>query len=556
MAIRTEKQPVVASRAVVTANHPEASAAGLEILAMGGNAVDAAVATLFSLSVVEPMMVSPCGAGFFVIRDGRTGEVVTIDNYATVPGKARPDLFRPVEGSLENETVDRENDVGYLAVGVPGALAGWCLAAERFGSLPLAELVAPAVRQARRGFVVSPYLSQCIEMERESLGRFWASAATFLPGGRVPAAGERIVRVDYADTLERMGRHGAAELVSGETAVAMTADMEVNGGLVTLDDLAGYRLHEREPVRGCYRGYDVIGMGPVSSGGTHIVQMLGILEGFELRASGFGTAETVHVIAEVLKIAFADRFRYMADPAQVEVPVGWLTSSEYAAERCAEVMSHQGKAGQYQAGVPAGWGGESGSTTHLNVVDADGTMVSATQTLNNLFGSRVTTPGTGMLLNNCMHLMDPAPGRTNSIAPGKRILSSMSPTLLLRDEKPWLAVGTPGGSRIFGTVMQGIVNLIDHGMTVQEAVEAPRVWTMGPVLEVEDTFENLPDLVSGLERRGHTVQVVPKIAGGMSAILVEQETGLLHGGSCWRADGSPVGLSGGGARLVDETPWR
>jgi gamma-glutamyltranspeptidase/glutathione hydrolase len=183
-------------------------------------------------------------------------------------------------------------------------------------------------------------------------------------------------------------------------------------------------------------------------------------------------------------------------------------------------------------------------------------MVSATQTLNNLFGSRVTTPGTGMLLNNCMHLMDPAPGRTNSIAPGKRILSSMSPTLLLRDGRPWLAIGTPGGSRIFGTVMQGIVNLIDHGMTVQEAVEAPRVWTMGPVLEVEDTFENLPELVSGLERRGHTVQVVPKIAGGMSAILVEQETGLLHGGSCWRADGSPVGLSGGGARLVDETPWR
>lgn len=556
MRVRTVKQPVVASRAVVTANHPEASAAGLEILAMGGNAVDAAVATLFSLSVVEPMMVSPCGAGFFVIRDGRTGAVATLDNYATVPGKARPDLFRPVEGSLENETVGAENDVGYLAVGVPGALAGWCLAAERFGTLPLAELVAPAVRQARRGFTVSPYLSQCIGLEREPLSRFWASAATFLPGGQVPAPDDRIVRADYADTLERMGRNGAAELVSGETAVAMVADMEVNGGLITHDDLKGYRLYEREPVRGSYRGYDLIAMGPVSSGGTHIAQMLGILEGCDLRASGFGTVETVHHIAEVLKIAFADRFRYMADPATVDVPVKWLTSSEYAAERCAEVLSHHGRAAEYQAGVPAGSGGESTSTTHLNVIDADGTMVSATQTLNSLFGSRVTTPGTGMLLNNCMRLMDPVPGRTNSIAPGKRILSSMSPTLIVRDGKPWLAIGTPGGNRIFATVMQGIINLIDHGMPVQEAVEAPRVWTMGQVLEIEDTFENLPELVSGLERRGHQVQVVPKIAGGMSAILVDQETGLRYGGSCWRADGSPVGLSGGGARLVDETPWR
>ncbi|MEA2595482.1 MAG: gamma-glutamyltranspeptidase / glutathione hydrolase [Thermomicrobiales bacterium] len=556
MRIRTEKQPVVASRAVVTANHPEAGAAGLEILAMGGNAVDAAVAALFSLSVVEPMMVGPCGAGFFVIRDGRTGEVVTLDNYATVPGGARPDMFTPVEGSLENETVGAENEIGYLAVGVPGSLAGWCLAAERFGSLPLTELIAPAVRQARRGFTVSPYLSQSIEMDRESLGRFWATAATFLPGGRVPEPGERIVRADYADTLERMGRNGAAELITGETAVAMTADMEVNGGLITLDDLAGYRLHEREPVGGCYRGHEVIAMGPVSSGGTHVAQMLGILEGFDLRASGFGTVDTVHVIAEVLKVAFADRFRYMADPAVVDVPVRWLVSSEYAAERCAEIMSNHGRAGQYQAGVPAGWGGESSSTTHLNVVDANGTMVSATQTLNSLFGSRVTTPGTGMLLNNCMRLMDPTPGRTNSIAPGKRILSSMSPTLILRDERPWLAIGTPGGHRIFAAVLQGIVNLIDHDMTVQEAVEAPRVWTMGPVLEIEDTFDNLPALVSGLERRGHKVQVVPKIAGGMSAILIDPETGMLHGGSCWRADGAPVGLSGGGARLVAETPWR
>ena len=548
----TFKQPVAASRAVVTANHPEAGAAAVEILAMGGNAVDAAVAALFSLSVVEPMMVSPHGAGFLVIRDGPTGRVATIDNYAAVPAAARPDMFRPIAGSLENETEDGANDAGHLAVGVPGALAGWTDAAARFGTLPLPELVAPAVRQARRGFVVSPYLAQCIELERVQLARFPATAAVFLPGGEVPAVGSRIVRADYAATLERMGRHGAAELIDGETARAVAADMADHGGLLSLADGRAYRLFDREPVRGAYRGVELVAMGPVSSGGLHIVQMLNILSGFDLRASGFGTVETIHLMAEALKIAFADRARFVADPATTDVPVEWLTSAAYADARRREIAANGDRAGAFAAGV--GGGGESASTTHVNVVDALGTMVSATQTLNGLFGSRVTVPGTGMLLNNTMRLMDPVPGRTNSIAPGKRILSSMSPTLLLKDGRPWLAIGSPGGHRIFAAVMQGILNLIDHGMTVQEAVEAPRMWTMGPVLELEDAFDGLAELVAGLERRGHRVEVVPTIAGGMSAIQVDAERGLLHGASCWRADGAPIGISGGPARLVDETP--
>jgi gamma-glutamyltranspeptidase/glutathione hydrolase len=544
----TFKQPVVASRAVVTTNHPEASAAALEILAMGGNAVDAAVAALFALSVVEPMMVSPHGAGFFVLRDGKTGEVATIDNYATVPLAATPDMYRAVPGSLENETEDGANDYGYLAVAVPGNLAGWCHAAERYGTLPLTELVEPAARRARRGFAVSQYLAQCIELEQETLSRFPASAEIFLPDGQPAQAGDRIVRADFAETLERMGRNGAAELADGETAQAVAADMAANSGLITIEDGRRYRVHERTPIRGTYRGYELVAMGPASSGGLHIVQMLRILEGFDLRAAGFGTVESVHLIAEALKVAFADRFRYLADPAEVDVPVDWLTSPAYAAERRAEIAGNGERAGSYGHGVaPIG----SPNTTHLNVVDADGTMVSATQTLNWHFGSRVTTPGTGMFLNDCMKLMDPTPGRTNSIAPGKRILSSMSPTLILKDGKPWLAIGTPGGARIFASAMQAIINLIDHGMTPQEAVEAPRCWTMGPTLELEDTFANLPALVGGLEGRGHRVEVVSKVAGGMSAIQVDHETGLLTGASCWRADGAPAGLSGGPARPVD-----
>jgi gamma-glutamyltranspeptidase/glutathione hydrolase len=550
----TFKQPVVASQAVITTNHPEASAAGLEMLAMGGNAIDAAVAALFSLSVVEPMMVSPMGAGFFVIRDGATGEIMTLDNYATAPHAARPDMFEPVIGSLENETVGGVNDVGHLAVGVPGNLAGWTRAAERFGRLPLTELVAPAVRQARRGFLVSPYLAFCIEQEQPNLERFPATAGIFLPGGVPPTPGDRIVRGEYADTLERMGRNGAAELVSGETARLVVEEMKRGGGLITHDDLARYQLFERAPVRGTYRGFDVVSMAPVSSGGTHIVQMLKILEGYDIGALGFGSVERVHLVAEALKVAFADRFRYLADPADVDVPVEWLTSADYAAERRTGIGDPGGRAQQYQAGKQ-GARGESTSTTHLNVADAEGNMVSATQTLNSLFGSRVTATGSGMLLNNNMRLLDPVPGRTNSIAPGKRILSSMSPTIVLRDGQPMLAIGTPGGHRIFAAVLQGIMNVLDFGMTAQEAVEAPRVWTMGPVLEIEDTFPDLATVVSGLEQRGHQVSVVPKIAGGMGAIMIDRDTGLLTGASCWRADGAPAGLSGGGARLVDEVLW-
>jgi gamma-glutamyltranspeptidase/glutathione hydrolase len=274
--------------------------------------------------------------------------------------------------------------------------------------------------------------------------------------------------------------------------------------------------------------------------------MLNILEDFDLGAMGFGTPDAVHVMAEAMKIAFADRFRYMADPELVDVPVEWLTSKAYAQERRAEIDPLGAQ--QYHAAVAPE--GEGASTTHCCAMDADGNVVTTTQTLNGGFGSKVTVPGTGMLLNNCMHLMDPTPGRTNSIAPGKRILSSMSPTIVLKDGKPLMALGTPGGVRIFGAVMQAIVNVIDHGMTLQEAVEAPRMWDRGPVLELELGFADLPALTAQLERRGHQVQLVPKVAGGMNGIMLDT-TGMLHGAACWRADGTPVGFSGGDALVED-----
>jgi gamma-glutamyltranspeptidase / glutathione hydrolase len=553
---RTYKREVIASQAVVASNHPLASAAGVEVLCSGGNAVDATVATLFALSVVEPMMVSPFGAGFFLIRDGRSGRVVFIDHYATVPTAARPDMYEPVAGSLDYETVGEANSVGYRSVATPGALKGWAHAVERYGRLPLATLVEPAIRYATRGFAASAYLVNMICESAEAIARFPATAEVFLPGGRPPSVGQRIVRGDYARTLRQISDEGADTLYTGALARTVVADMQANGGLITLDDLADYRVHERAPVRGQYRGHDILSAAPPSSGGTHILQMLNLLAAFPIGHDGlrFGEPGYVHLLAEALKIAFADRRRHMADPDRVHVPVAALLSAAYADRRRAEI--DRGRARDHAAGqfteVARFMGGEGSSTTHCTVIDADGTLVSTTQTLQSAFGSKVTTPGTGMLLDNHMSLMDPVPGNPNSIAPGKRVLSSMSPTIVLRAGRPFVALGTPGGKRIFGAVAQALLNVVDHRMTLQEAVEAPRVWTEGAQLELEAGFPDVRGLQAALEALGHHVTIVEKVAGGMNGVLVDDD-GWLHGAACWRADGVPIGISGGSARPSTES---
>lgn len=542
----TFKQEAIAGKGMVTSNHSLASLAGTEMLMTGGNAVDAAISTMFTLSMVEPMMTTIFGAGFINIRLA-DGTETTIDNYATVPGAATEDMFDPIAGSLENDVVGELNNTGYLAVATGGTLLGWATAIEKYGNLTLEQIVAPAVRSGRAGFRVSPYLRAMIIQCQEQLARFPASAEVFLPDGEPPQVGDVLKRTDYAETLEQIGINGPDFLYRGPLGQSIVEDMQANGGLISQCDLESYRIVERAPVRGTYRGYEIVSMAPASSGGTHIIQMLNILEGFDLRESGFGTAETVHLIAEAMKIAFADRFQHMADPEMFQVPVEWLISKEYAAERRKQIDTTHAQ--QYQAAlVPDG---EGDCTTHCCAADADGNIVTTTQTLNNAFGSRVTVPGTGMLLNNCMHLMDPTPGRTNSIAPGKRILSSMSPTLVLKDGQPFLALGTPGGVRIFGSVMQAIINVIDHGMSLQQAVEAPRMWDRGPVLEIEKGFSGVDDLKTALESMGHVVDTPLKVAGGMNGIHRHPDTGLLHGAACWRADGVPMGFSGGDA-LVDE----
>src|SRR2546425_4788303 len=542
----TEKQAAVASRGMVAANHPLAAAAGLEMLAMGGNAIDAAVAVVFALTVVEPMLVSVFGAGFVNFYDASTGNIVIVDNYTTAPAAATPDMYTPVSDTWPDylETVDRQNRVGYLAVAVPGALKSWCYLVAGYGRLDLETVLQPAIRYAARGFPASQYLVDIIRNCQQDLARFPASRERFLPDGAPPHPGQKLVCGDYAQTLQCIAREGADALYNGALGDLVVRDIAAHGGILTRPDLQRYRIERREAVRGHYRGHEIVTVGPPSAGGVHVIQVLNLLEEFDIAALGFGTAASVHLLAEALKIAFADRFEYLGDPAFMEIPVRGLTSKFYAAARRRQINLQS--AGDFEAGNPWAYRSTTGHTTHLTVADAQGNVVAMTQTIHETFGSKVTVPGTGIVLNNTMYIFDPHPKRANSIVPGKRMLSSMSPTIVFRGRRPLMALGAPGGTRIFAARLQALVNVIYHGITLQEAVEAPRVWTQGQALEVEPGIA--PAVRPELTVRGHPLQVVPKIAGGMNGILFDHTTGHIHGAACWRADGAPAGLSGGPAR--------
>jgi gamma-glutamyltranspeptidase / glutathione hydrolase len=537
----TEKTPAVGTRGMVVTNHPLASAAGTEILVAGGNAIDAAIGALFTLTVVEPMMVGIMGGGLAHIRLA-DGSHRVIDGLPCAPLAARPDTYRPISDKLPDylDVEGRENTLGVKAVAAPGALKAWCDTLARFGTMPLADVMEPAIRHASRGFRVTPFLVECVTDVAADLALDPHIAKLYLPDGAPLAIGARLVQGDYADTLRAIAKEGAGLLHGGALGTHVTAHFRKSGGLLAHDDLAGFRVIEREVVRGTYRGYEIVGPPPPSAGGTHIIQMLNILEGYDIRALGFGSAETLHLIAEALKIAFADRKAVTADPDFLRGPVDRLIDKAYAAERRGEIDRKRAKS--YGAGVKAL---ESVNTTHLTVADAAGNIVASTQTINSVFGARFIVPGTGMVPNNHMHLYDPHPGHTLSIAPKKRVTTSMSPVMALKDGKPAYALGLPGGLRIFGSAMQALLNLIDHEMALQEAVEAPRLWTQGGTVEIESAF---PEAVrDGLRERAHDLVVLPHVASGMNAIQFHAD-GSMTGAACWRADGAPVGLGGGLAR--------
>src|SRR5258708_1304588 len=533
-----QKQPASGSRGMVVSNHPLASAAGAEMLAAGGNAIDAAIATWFALTVVEPMMVGIIGGGMAHIRLA-DGSHRFIDGQSTVPLAVRPDTYRSKPGSAHDvfDTVDNENLNGPKAVAVPGSLKAWCETLQRFGTMSLADVMQPSIKHASRGFATTPYLHECIVESAREMLKDKAISAIYLPGGTPLNVGDRVVQSEYAETLSTISRHGDAPLYPGPRGDSLVDYRKAHGGFIAGEDLNSYKTVERSPIRADYRGWVILGPPPPAASGVHIAQMLNILEGYDIAKKGFGTAETIHLLAEVLKIAFADRAAASGDPDFVGVPVERLTSKDYANERRRAI--DPARAQKWGAGVAQL---ESAHTTHMTAADAMGNVVATTQTINNLFGAKILIPGLGAVPNNYMNLYDPRPGHALSLAPGKRVTTSMSPMMALRDGKLVYALGLPGGKKIFPSALQALINLIDHGMSLQEAVEAPRVWTEGNALEVEQA---VPDGVRvALTSMGHRVVATPTVAGGMNAIQFH-DGGRLTGAACWRADGTPIGLARG-----------
>ncbi len=564
VALACEKQPATGRRGMVVTNHPLATAAGTALLAAGGNAVDAAVGALFALTVVEPMMVGILGGGLMHLRlpgesapGGRPPEAthLVLDGLSTAPAAARPDMFPmpPGAGPRDTESAGRRNAVGAAAVATPGNLVVWLDALSRFGRLGREEVLAPAIDLAARGFRVTRYLSDCVREAAADLAADPVLSPRFVPDGTPIPPDHLLQQPDVADALRLVASDGAAALHGGPLGALLCRAVSAGGGVLAEQDLARYRGRDRALVRAPYRGWEVLGPPPPAASGVHVGQMLALLEGFDVRALGFGTPAGAHLLAEILKAAFADRAAATADPDFVSVPTERLLSPAYAAERRA--LFDPAHARAWTPGVPPatplpgthspGLHAEGANTTHLTVADAEGRVVCATHTINSLFGARLGVPGCGLLANNYMRNFDPRPGRAQSIAPGKRIPTSMAPLMVLRDGRIEVALGLPGGLRIFPSALQAVLNLLDHGMTLQEAVEAPRLWCDGGALELEPAFP--PATADALRTLGHDVQPSPHVGGGMNAIRFHAD-GTLEGAACWRADGTAAGLGGGLAR--------
>lgn len=534
-------RPAVGYDGVVGSTHALGSAAGSEILTAGGNAIDAAVATLFALSVVEPMKMGIYGAGFMNIRLAN-GERFVIDNYSQAPMAATMGMFTPLSDEWPNYMRARGdlNQTGVLASGVPGALKAWCEVQAEYGRLSLAEVMQPAIRYAEHGFRATAHHCKFVTDTQDLLQRFSATSSIFMPGGRVPNAGDLVVQRDLASTLKRIAIEGSDYLYDGELGQEIARYSQSQGGILTMDDLRNYQLRRSDPVTGVYRGFTITGPPPASAGGLHLMEFLNVLALRDVGGMGFGRSATIHLMAEAMQLVFADRNRYLSDPLFYEIPFDRLLSEFHARELLSQILPN---AVLPELATPAL--AESGSTSHMTTADREGNIVSATQTVNHIFGSKVVVPGTGVLLDNTMANFDPHPNLANSVEPMKRVASSMAPVIAYRGDRPAFALGLPGGLRIWPSVAQAIANIADHGMTPQEAIEAPRMFTQGHAVELEKEFGTT--VADSLLSMGHEVEMVNNVAGGMN-IIEFGDDGSLAGSSCWRSDGGAVAVSRGMAR--------
>lgn len=535
--------PVLARNGMVASQEAMATTVGRDILAAGGNAVDAAVAVGFALAVTLPRAGNLGGGGFMLVHMAESGETLALDYRELAPAAAERDMFLDAEGNADPE----KSRYSGLGIGVPGTVAGLHLAHQRFGGgkLSFADLVAPAIRLAEEGFPVYDDLAGSLKQAFPRLSKDADALATFYkPGGGFHEPGETLRQPALAATLRRIAKDGPDGFYKGEVAEKIAARVQAAGGGMTVADLAAYEAKWREPVTGTYRGHRIVSMPPPSSGGVHIVEILNMLEPFDLAASGAHSAATLHVMAEAMKRAYADRSEFLGDPDFVDIPVKGLTSKAYAAARMADFdPARAAPAEKIAPGQPAPY--ESDETTHYSVVDSQGNAVSNTYTLNFSYGVGMMAGDTGVLLNNELDDFSAKPGvpnaygliggDANAVAPRKRPLSSMSPTLVFRDGKLLLATGSPGGSRIITTVLQIILNVVDHGMNIAEASSAPRMhhqW-LPDEIRIEDGFS--PDTLAILRALGHTVAEKATMGSTQSIMTLE---GGLAGASDPRRQGS------------------
>ncbi|MGN6269653.1 MAG: gamma-glutamyltransferase [Sphingomonas sp.] len=531
--------PVVSEHGMVAAQNALAAEVGARILRQGGNAVDAAVATAFALAVVLPRAGNIGGDGFMTIYDAATNKVSVIDFRGVAPAASNLDLF--VDANGHEKAISGR---GYLAPDVPGTVAGLWMAHEKFGKLPWAKLVEPAIALARDGVVLSPDEAFVFGWGKKRLSQSKAGLRTFYkPDGSLYQAGERLKQPDLAWSLDEIAAHGADAFYKGAIADKLVADMKAHGGIITKADLANYRAVLREPLVGTYRGYTIYTPPPASAGGATLINMLNMLEHFDLKKDGAGSARELHLLAEAMKLAYNDRYRFLGDPAFVKSPLTGFTSKAYGAARAKLIDPDRARpADKVGPGNP--WAFESKQTTHFSVADAAGNAVSTTFTLGADFGSGVMVEGAGFLLNNEMNNFDHEyawrarrdrkPPPLNAMQPGKRMLSTMMPTIVFKAGKPWLVTGSPGGSTIIDTVLQVIVDTIDYGLNVDEAVHQPRIFqNASNTLKVEPNFN--PDTVAMLKAMGHRV-VTGETMGSAQSIMIEN--GLFLGAADPRRPGA------------------
>lgn len=550
--LAASREPVRARHGIVASTNEVASRVGVDIMRRGGNAVDAAIAVAFALAVTHPAAGNLGGGGFMMIRL-KNGKTTAIDYREMAPAAAHRNVYLDKDGNVIKG--EGGSIVGYRAAGVPGTVRGMELALKKYGSgkLSWAQLVEPARRLAANGFTVTHSLARSLRGNDDYLSQYAETRRIYLKNGKFYNEGELFVQPDLSATFARLQQRGPNEFYEGQTARLIVDDMKRNKGLITMADMHGYVAKERAPVRGTYRGYEVISMPPPSSGGAVLIQMLNILEGFDLKKVDWASSDRYHLMTESMRRAFADRAEYMGDTDFVKVPIAGLIDKKYASQLRSTINPDRASTSeQVRAGKPLGY--ESDETTHFTVVDGEGNAVANTYTLNNSYGSAVVAKGTGIIMNDEMDDFAAKPGtpnlygliqgERNAVAPRKRPLSAMTPTFVLRkDGSLWFTVGSPGGPTIINTAFCVITNVIDYGMNIQQAIDAPRIhhqWL--PDELVYEPYGLAGDTQAALAARGHKLIDKPRYLGDCEGIMIEEKTGIRLGATDpRRSDGPAVG---------------